>query len=81
MGEDVLEFAAAVAIARNGVDYSPRLGAVCPSCGTERALVTGCTAWDSGYKVRYHKCRNKVCPMAVANVSIKSIERDYVTPE
>lgn len=79
MGRDMMEFTDALAVARAGVDYSPRFGAVCPACGTKRAKVTSSCGWEEGYKIRYHKCRNNNCTMAVANISIKSIEKDYVT--
>lgn len=79
MGRDVMKFADLVALARDGVDYSPRLGASCPACGTIRTKVTHSCRWEDGCKIRYHKCGNGNCPISVANISIKSIEKDYVS--
>ncbi|MBU0680117.1 MAG: transcriptional regulator [Proteobacteria bacterium] len=66
----------AKAQAASGVDYSPRFGAVCPSCATTRAVVTGSLPWDSAIKIRYHRCRNSGCPINQMGISIKSIEVD-----
>lgn len=60
--------------ARSGVDYSPKDGATCPLCKTIRIPVSGSLPWDGDYKVRYHKCNNKKCPISVLGVTVKSIQ-------
>ena len=62
-------------VAANGVDFSPRTGATCPWCGRE-TKITKTMPWDETIRIRYHRCRNKRCVLAVMGVSIKSIEVD-----
>lgn len=64
--------------AKNGVDYSPRLGAVCPFCSTPRARVATSLPWDGDCKVRYHICGNADCPLQQLGITIKSVEVDTV---
>lgn len=42
---------------RPTVDYSPRLGGVCPICGAERCRVTTTGNWIGTVRERFHKCR------------------------
>ena len=69
---------AAAEAARNGIDYSAQLGAVCPSCQTPHAKVTGSLPWESGTKTRYHKCVNPACPLNKLGITIKSVQVDPV---
>jgi len=66
--------------ARAGVDFRPRLGAVCPFCQTARMKVTTTRPWEgedgAAFRVRYHRCRNAACPLAMAGTQVKSIETD-----
>jgi hypothetical protein len=64
---------AAMARARDGVDYSPKDGAVCPMCG-KRCPVVSSPKWSGDIKIRYHRCRNKACVMATARVLVKSVQ-------
>lgn len=67
---------AITAKAGQGVDYSPRFGALCPYCG-DRAKVTTTRPWEGSVRVRYHRCMNKdTCVVAGMDINIKSIEED-----
>lgn len=68
---------AALARAQNGVDYSPRLGAVCPVCGTEHLPVYKTMPWSGNARVRYHKCPNSACLLGRLGRSVKSIEVEH----
>lgn len=61
----------------DGVDYSPRLGAICPWCGN-KAKVYKTMPWEDNTRVRYHHCVAAGCAMAMMDYSIKSIEVDQV---
>jgi len=74
----IAAFEAAVAKAAAGVDYSPRLGAVCPLCRTPRARVTGSLPWEGNIKVRYHRCVSGNCRLHRLRITIKSVEVDNV---
>lgn len=66
--------AAAIAKAQAGVDYSPRTGATCPSCGAIRLRVVTTRPWDGEARVRFHKCLSKGCLLETLRISVKSIE-------
>ncbi len=70
------ELADVTEVAKNGVDYSPKIGAICPSCETPRTPVVGSLPWDGDCKIRYHKCKNPDCPFSVLGITIKSIQVD-----
>ena len=61
--------------AEGGVDFSPRSGAACPHCG-EPAKIYKTLPWDDETRIRYHRCRNRSCPIAAMQLTIKSIEVD-----
>ena len=63
-------------IAKTGVEYSARYGATCPICNTSRIPVAGSLPWDGNCKIRYHKCKNPECPIAVLGTTIKSVQID-----
>lgn len=59
-----------------GVDFSARLGALCPCCG-RKAPVYRSMPWEDGLRVRYHRCVNPGCPLAALGGTIKSVQREY----
>ncbi|BCL59953.1 hypothetical protein DGMP_06460 [Desulfomarina profundi] len=61
--------------AANGVDYSPRLGGLCPWCG-EKSRIYKTTPWEGNTRIRYHRCKNPGCVLAAMKITIKSIEVD-----
>ena len=61
--------------AENGVDFSPRRGALCPSCHG-RAKIYSTKPWEGSVRVRYHRCENTRCCLNTMGVTIKSIEED-----
>jgi hypothetical protein len=61
--------------AEGGVDYRPRTGALCPSCG-KPAKITHTRPWDGETRIRYHRCQTPGCILASINQSIKSVEVD-----
>ncbi len=63
--------------AEAGVDFSPRLGARCPSCG-ERAKIYSTKPWEEAIRIRYHRCDNKICVLCQMGQTIKSVEEDSV---
>lgn len=63
--------------AENGVDFSPRTGAICPSCG-KRSKIYSTKPWDGSVRLRYHRCENSACVLCAMGVTIKSIEVDGV---
>lgn len=63
--------------AESGVDFSPRVGAVCPHC-KKTAKIYKTQPWDDSTRIRYHRCRNAACPIAAMGLTIKSIEIDQV---
>lgn len=63
--------------AASGVDYSPRLGAICPWCG-KRAKIYKTLPWEDRVRVRYHRCENVACVVGALRLTIKSIEVDTV---
>jgi hypothetical protein len=65
--------AMAIKQAEQGVDYSPRHGALCPWCG-KRTRVTVTKPWDESTRTRWHRCGNKRCLLAKAGKAIKSVE-------
>jgi len=71
------KIATARRIASGGVDYSPRVGALCPWCG-KRARITNTQPWAETVRVRYHLCHAAGCVLASMRISIKSIEVDTV---
>ncbi|WP_285906846.1 hypothetical protein [Pseudodesulfovibrio pelocollis] len=52
-----------------GVDYSPRMGGVCPVCGAARCRVTNTGAWTGQVRMRNHRCR-------ICGLRFKSVEVD-----
>ncbi|SDU38616.1 hypothetical protein [Desulfobacula phenolica] len=62
--------------AAQGVDFSPRYGAVCPECGEKRLKVITSKPWKDGCKIRYHRCTNlkKGCLLAIMETTIKSVQ-------
>jgi len=70
----------AVKAAENGVDYSPRLGALCPWCG-KKAKVYSTKKWDGPYRIRYHRCETSRCLIKMSGGTIKSLEVDLVQME
>lgn len=60
-----------------GVDYSPRLGAICPWCGC-RAKIYKTLPWEDRVRIRYHRCIDDRCVVAALGLTIKSIEVDVV---
>lgn len=61
--------------AENGVDYSPRYGAACPSCGRP-AKIYKTLPWEENTRTRYHRCRNPRCLVSSMGLTIKSIQVD-----
>ena len=72
---NLTQIAAAKREAENGVDYSPRLGALCPWCG-HKTKITRTTPWDDNIRVRYHRCHHRGCVLEKLKISVKSIEVD-----
>ena len=58
-----------VAIMNRGVTFSPRLGGVCPLCGTPRAPIRRTMPWEGSLRERYHQCPD-------CGFNFKSIEED-----
>lgn len=75
-----MEVLAAVALAKRkaeqGVDYSPRFGAVCPECGKVKLKAYKTMPWKSGMRYRYHRCDNPACLVCALGVTVKSVEMD-----
>ena len=69
-------FVAAVQRAENGVDFSPRFGAVCPFCGRPNLRVHGSKPWDGDCRIRYHRCHNPGCYLHQIGQTIKSVQVD-----
>lgn len=63
----------AISEAENGVDYSPKTGALCPFCG-KKAYVRDTMPWIGDCRVRYHKCINPACCLYLLSKTIKSVE-------
>ena len=63
----------AISEAENGVDYSPKTGAVCPFCGT-RTYVKDTRPWEGDCRIRYHRCGNPSCCLYLLTKTIKSVE-------
>lgn len=61
--------------AETGVDYSPRHGAACPACGQKMGIVKT-MPWQDNVRIRYHKCVNPACMLAMLGKSIKSVQAD-----
>ena len=64
-------------LAECGVDFSPRHGARCPSCG-QRAKIYSTKPWEGAVRVRYHRCNNEKCVLCRMGRTIKSVEEDLV---
>jgi len=73
----VKRIAAITETASSGVDYSPRLGALCPACG-KKAKIIKTMPWEDRIRIRYHKCLSQRCILAAIGRGIKSIEVDQV---
>jgi hypothetical protein len=65
---------ALVALAAEGVEYTAAYGAVCPACNAQKLKVYCSKPVLDGFRERYHRCRNSVCPLANMGTSIKSIQ-------
>jgi hypothetical protein len=76
----VTVIAEATSRAASGVDFSPRLGALCPWCGS-KSKIYKTNPWDGGTRIRYHQCLRSGCILAALKTTIKSIEVDNVTAE
>lgn len=72
---NVTQIVAAKREAENGVEYSPKLGALCPWC-SQKTKITRTEAWDENIRIRYHKCHRPGCVIAKLKISVKSIEVD-----
>jgi len=64
----------AIATAQQGVDYSVKDGAVCPCCGAPHLRVVCTKAWDGDTRLRFHRCMNEGCVLAVLRTPIKSVQ-------
>lgn len=73
----MIKIAEARRIGAAGVDYSPRVGAICPWCG-KKARIVRTMPWEDNTRIRYHRCETKGCAMEKMRDSIKSIEIDPV---
>ena len=51
------------------VDYSPRLGGVCPICKAKRCRVTNTSPWTGSVRERFHRCRS--CGMRFKSVEVE----------
>jgi len=67
-------------IAASGVDYSARLGALCPYCGKKTKIYRTCH-WEDTTRIRYHKCLTPECLISVLGISVKSVEEDQVVQQ
>lgn len=74
---NLTQIAAAKREAENGVDYSPKYGALCPWCN-KKAKITRTAPWDENMRVRYHRCHEHGCVIAKMEISVKSIQIDTV---
>lgn len=63
----------AISEAENGVDYSPKTGALCPFCD-RKTYVKDTRPWMGDCRVRYHKCTNPTCCLYHLSKTIKSVE-------
>lgn len=63
--------------AESGVDYSPRVGALCPAC-KEKAKIYKTLKWEDNMRIRYHRCQKSGCFICSMGITIKSIEVDTV---
>lgn len=66
--------------AENGVIYTSRNGAACPSCGKRLTVVTT-RPWEETERVRFHRCTNNQCVLMHMHTSIKSVETDEEAKE
>lgn len=67
----LLAVADAIKKARDGVDYDVRDGAACPYCG-HRTKVHRALRFDGDLRLRYHRCNNPECVLAVVEENIRS---------
>lgn len=65
--------AAAIALAKEGVDYSKETGALCPLCKKRMAATTTRKA-KGGLRTRYHQCGSSDCLLHALKERVKSIE-------
>jgi len=66
----------AIQKAAQGVEYTPKYGAVCPFCGSIRMRTITTRKWDGDTRTRFHRCKNKSCPLHKRKVYIKSVQVD-----
>lgn len=67
---------AAIAKAREGVEYSPKNGAVCPVCGATKLPVQRTMSWSGNVRIRYHRCVNPACVLCELGEGVKSLQVD-----
>ncbi len=65
--------------AEKSVDYTPKDGAVCPECSKKNLRTVTSRPWESGLKIRYHKCTDPDCLLSFMGIVIKSIQVDINT--
>lgn len=63
--------------AEAGVDFSPKSGAICPGCDTKTKIYKT-MPWEENTRIRYHRCTNPRCIIAVLKNTVKSIEVDSI---
>lgn len=61
--------------AEKGVDYTARMGALCPVCSKKLKIIRS-EPWEQGIKVRVHKCENVDCLLSHLKLAIKSVQID-----
>jgi hypothetical protein len=74
MKQAAKRFVLIVEMARTGVIYDSRDGAVCPGCGATRLRAYKVMPLDGGMRVRYHKCSNPECVLCAIGEGIKSLQ-------
>ncbi|MBU4526574.1 MAG: transcriptional regulator [Desulfomicrobium sp.] len=70
------ELVRVVDLARAGVIFSPRNGAVCPGCGATRLRAYKTMPWSGSVRIRYHKCGNPECILCAIGEGIKSLQEE-----
>ncbi|MCK9324566.1 MAG: hypothetical protein M0P69_03630 [Bacteroidales bacterium] len=76
-GQIIATVAAAIEMAGQGVDYTPKSGAVCPWCGKDRIPVYCTKPWSGDVRIRYHHCNNPECILYRLNTGIKSLQENH----
>lgn len=73
MDKTLIVIAKALDAAREGVEYSPKHGALCPFCGLKTRVQTT-KPWLGNSRLRYHRCENPQCPLCVLGERVRSWE-------